>query len=616
MPVDDAVALRRARMIVQTSAGGWIGFFVGAFVQFLLGAYLISAVHAATAIILAAAPWVLRTTGSLRVSAYMLCYGSVAGIAGLQYTAWGPHGPSIAVWAIAILAASSVLPIRRFTSFTLVTGLVATTATVVDLVQNQSELPLATVLAYGIASVMSIAVGYALGLQIIRVYELESAQRMRKEQRFRLAADSAQVGVWEWLPPDTLRFASPDLPKTLGWAPVDSEAPTPDSVLRAALPDSEADRFREMIRKLIKGRKDVRAEFQLRGVNAGHWVEVTVTAEFGPDGKLDRVVGGVRDVTRSHLEQQRKSQFVATMSHELRSPLNSILGMSELMDDAYLPAVHKRRLRVIQDSGRHMLGTIDDVLDFARLEADALSLASTDVDIRRVVAATLSMFAPIAQKQELQLIGWTDPDVPDTITGDGGRLRQVLTNLIGNAVKFTRRGMIDVHVRREDRVLYLSVKDTGIGIPRAKQEKIFDPYEQVEPGTRQMGGGQGLGLAISRRLVRRMGGELQCESEINVGSTFTFHVPLADVDLVRVPKQHLRGLMVAVCGCGAPSSVIVAEALRQHGRCRHSWDRLASPVENSCRQRQSYPSIVIPSVIKTSREADAARLLFNPTRAT
>ncbi|WP_455903665.1 ATP-binding protein, partial [Microbacterium sp.] len=222
-------------------------------------------------------------------------------------------------------------------------------------------------------------------------------------------------------------------------------------------------------------------------------------------------------------------------------------------------------LRVIQDSGRHMLGTIDDVLDFARLEADALSLASTDVDIRRVVAATLSMFAPIAQKQELQLIGWTDPDVPDTITGDGGRLRQVLTNLIGNAVKFTRRGMIDVHVRREDRVLYLSVKDTGIGIPRAKQEKIFDPYEQVEPGTRQMGGGQGLGLAISRRLVRRMGGELQCESEINVGSTFTFHVPLADVDLVRVPKQHLRGLMVAVCGCGAPSSVIVAEALRQHG---------------------------------------------------
>ena len=241
-----------------------------------------------------------------------------------------------------------------------------------------------------------------------------------------------------------------------------------------------------------------------------------------------------------------KSEFVANMSHELRTPLNGVIGMLELLEDTPLTAEQRALVRTAVSSGDALVGVVNDVLDFSKIEAGKLELEERAFDPREITESTCEMLAPEAHAKGVELTLWVGGSVPATLKGDPHRIRQVLTNLLANAVKFTARGEVSVQVEG-DRVsdgrvrLRVEIADTGIGIEPEQLALLFDPFTQADSSTTRRFGGTGLGLAISRRLVAIMGGELTADSSPGGGSTFRFALPLG---VVEGPRPSRRGRVV------------------------------------------------------------------------
>jgi signal transduction histidine kinase/ActR/RegA family two-component response regulator/streptogramin lyase len=222
-----------------------------------------------------------------------------------------------------------------------------------------------------------------------------------------------------------------------------------------------------------------------------------------------------------------KSEFLANMSHEIRTPLNGVLGMLTLALEGEVDEERRRFLALAQGSGESLMAVINDVLDFSKIEARKLELERVPFRLRAVIDAVIQPFALRAQQGGVALRWSVDEEVPDTLIGDPGRLRQVLINLLGNAIKFTDDGSVDCRVSVSKRldeniVLVFEIRDTGIGIPPERQQAIFESFTQAETSTTRRHGGTGLGLTISARLVRLMGGEISVVSEEGRGSTFSF----------------------------------------------------------------------------------------------
>ncbi len=222
-----------------------------------------------------------------------------------------------------------------------------------------------------------------------------------------------------------------------------------------------------------------------------------------------------------------KTEFLAHMSHEVRTPLNGILGMTELALDSQLTEEQRDHLQTIKVSAESLLTILNDVLDLAKIEAGRLDFESVPMSLRETVAGALQLLAVPARKKGLVLTGTVAPDVPDALVGDPVRLRQVLLNLISNGVKFTEKGSVDLRVRLkgmegEQVRLAFGVSDTGIGIPPDKQQLIFQPFRQADGSNTRKYGGTGLGLSICAKLVARMGGTVRVESQADRGSTFRF----------------------------------------------------------------------------------------------
>jgi signal transduction histidine kinase/CheY-like chemotaxis protein len=280
-----------------------------------------------------------------------------------------------------------------------------------------------------------------------------------------------------------------------------------------------------------------------------------------------------------------KSEFLAHVSHEVRTPLNAILGMNELALDTPVTERQRKYLTAVQSSAESLLDVINDLLDFSKIEAGKLELDRATFSLRAVVNDTLHSLALRAHRKGLELVGRIPPDVPDAFVGDAGRLRQVLANLVGNAIKFTAKGEIVVEVAPLEVekapapgepldpasppcTLHFSVRDTGIGIPREKQQKIFEAFEQADTSTTRRYGGTGLGLSIASRLVVLMGGWITVESEPGHGSTFRFmvrlHRPLLQPEraLARAPAE-LHGLPILVVDDSAALRQTLLDWLRQ-----------------------------------------------------
>ena len=385
----------------------------------------------------------------------------------------------------------------------------------------------------------------------------KSEQRVREsEERFRTMADSCPSLMWVTSPNGETEFINREYRRFCGLIVEQAQQGDWQSLLH---PD-DAPGYVEAFQNAVAEHTRFSAEVRVRRAD-GAWRLVGTNAEprLSAVGEYMGHIGLSADITERKREQEAlrmakleaeaegaranslareaeranaaKSEFLANMSHEIRTPMNGVLGMTGLLLDTELTAEQRRYAELARGSGESLLQLINDILDFSKIEAKKLELETIDFDLRVLLDNLASILSATAQAKGIELLCRTDPAVPSALRGDPGRLRQVLTNLAGNAIKFTDHGEVVVRVElteegESDSVLRFSVRDTGIGIGKDKIGVLFEKFSQVEVSTTRKYGGTGLGLAISKQLVEMMGGHVGVMSEEGRGSEFWFTVRL------------------------------------------------------------------------------------------
>ena len=396
--------------------------------------------------------------------------------------------------------------------------------------------------------------------------EIVTAQLAEQETRslLQIALEAADAGTWDWDMRPGWVVLSPESARMHGLPAPRAPHGMPTSEWTALIHIEDRGEVWDTIRRSIETRSTYSAEFRV----GERWVYARGRTLFGADDRPYRMVGLHLDITerkaadaalraataeaqgaRAEAERasEAKSEFLAAMSHEIRTPLNGILGYADmLLDEPHLQSEDRRRLELIQGSGAALLTVVNDILDFSKIEAGQLTLDPVSFPLAAVIDNTVSIVRGGALKSDLRIETRIDPDLPAFVYGDVSRLRQVLLNLLNNAVKFTPVGSVTLAVRREGsgahgHDLRFEVIDTGIGIDPSRRDRLFKRFSQVDGSISRRFGGTGLGLAICRHLLSLMGGAIGVESAEGVGSTFwfTLTLPPGEAPGIQAPAQAL-----------------------------------------------------------------------------
>ena len=372
----------------------------------------------------------------------------------------------------------------------------------------------------------------------------------RSEERLRLAMEIADIHVWEldYRRRELIKVGAED---TFYTEPVSYDQLVGDiwsTIDPRDLPDVEA-AWNRHVAEGVPYRPEYRV---LRSDDKEVWVQGAVRYLKDGDGRPLRLIGALQNVTGRKASERAlvqakdeaesatraKSAFLATMSHEIRTPLNGVLGMAQAMAVGELADYQRERLDVIRQSGESLLAILNDVLDLSKIEAGKLELEQAEFDITELSRGALGAFAATAQAKGLAFELKVERSARGVYCGDSVRVRQILYNLVSNALKFTETGGVKVAVARRAKQLVLSVSDTGIGVAPEKLASLFQKFEQADASTTRRYGGTGLGLAICRDLAELMGGAIRADSKLGAGATFTVDLPLRRIAAAPAKTAH------------------------------------------------------------------------------
>jgi len=390
------------------------------------------------------------------------------------------------------------------------------------------------------------------------------------EARYRSIFENAFEGIFQSTPDGTYVIVNPALARMYGYD-------SPDSLIRGIGDISrqlyvDPGRRREFVERMQRDGSVTSFESQVyRRDGSIIWISETSRAVV-VDGRVTHYEGTVVDITeRKQLEEWRrqkeaadaanhaKSSFLARVSHEIRTPLNGVIGMLEVLAGSPLNHQQQQQVRIARSSAMSLLGLMNDLLDFSKIEAGRLELEQAPFSPRIVAGEVAEAFAHVAAAKHLDLKCVVDDDVPQFLLGDPERVRQILVNLVNNALKFTERGHVNLIIERDadGKSIRIRVADTGIGIPESRRDRLFHDFMQVDSSTSRKYGGTGLGLAICRQLVELMNGQITVVSQVDVGSEFRVRLPLPEV---HSPARPVSCRQLAVMAIEGPHQSAILQA--------------------------------------------------------
>ncbi len=384
-----------------------------------------------------------------------------------------------------------------------------------------------------------------------------NARMQESEARYKGLVDSQGDAIFRRTPDSRLTYGNDAFFRLFGLQPQ-------QAIGRPFAPELHPDsRGIASFAGLEMGHARARYDQFVRTAHGWRWIAWEDFALRDARGRLIEVQSVGRDITerkamedalteardKAEAASRAKSGFLATMSHEIRTPMNGVLGMARLLQDTQLAPEQRTYVEAIEKSGVSLLSLIEDILDFSKIESGTLTLEDEEIEPRAIVEGIIELLAPRAHAKGIEIVGAISPDTPTLVLADAMRLRQILTNLVGNAVKFTEKGGVRIDVRpvdgRDRRMLCFEVRDTGVGVPPEKRQQIFADFAQADSTHARRFGGTGLGLAISKRLVAAMGGEIDVDQAPGGGSLFWFTMP-AMVIREAENNQTLAGSKVAL----------------------------------------------------------------------